>query len=777
MQNIELSVHQLVDFVLRKGDLDTRSFNVQTMQEGTKIHNIYQSKQGNNYLKEYSLSGVFTFEDYLIFLTGRADGIILSDLPTVEEIKSTNTNLEEFYKANSEWHLGQAVCYAYLYAKEKNLTKIGIKLTYISQINNDILNKNYVFNVDELYKKILSYFKVYFEFERILEVRIKKRNESLKKLIFPFENVRPGQNELIEFTQMTSKEVEYNFVEASTGIGKTMSTIFGALQKLSTNELDKIFYLCPKNTNFKNCQNALKILNDFGYKLSSVEIFAKSKMCPFHLEKGCNPLDCPFTKNYYTNLKSALVDVLTSEYILSYEKINEYAKKYGICPFEFSLDLSLYMDFVVCDYNYAFHPIAYLRRFFDAPDKAYKIFALIDEAHNLIDRARDMYTVSFSSKAYKNLKKEIKAYKTEKLNKEIRKINQDIKMFKEFDFSNGHIILETLDKGFISHLTKFRSEIGSIEAENPFMRLKSGKDFLVDLYKFLTIYELINDGFKIILSLKDDDLEIKIFCIDPSNFINTSLFKFLGALFFSATLTPIDYFQKVTLNKTDKKFLSLSSPFNPENFKLIINDNISIKYKDRDKTLLEVAGEINAFVSKKVGNYIIFVPSFEYLNKLKPLLKENVDFVYQKSSMNNDDKNNFLEKFKENPEKTLVGVCVISGSFSESIDLAGNRLIGVVIVGVGLPQVNFENNLIKDFYVSKGINGYQFAYTNPGINKVLQAIGRVIRTEDDKGIALIIDTRYKMSYYREILEKRYSNIAKITNTSDLEDVLNSFYKN
>ena len=777
MKQIELSVHELVDFVLRKGDIDSRSFNSMTMQEGTRIHNIYQSKQGSNYLKEYPLKGIFSYEDSLVYLSGRSDGIILEDVPIIEEIKSTNCDLNSFFKENEEWHLGQAICYGYLYAIEKGLDKVKIRLTYISQVNNDILKKNYCYKTDELLTKIHQYFDVYFQFARIIETRKNRRNESLSVLRFPFSNTREGQMELIDFTKQAIESADSRFAEASTGIGKTMATIFSTLSYLKEDKLDKVFYLCPKNTNFDNAAKALEILNKEGYLLSYTEIRARSKMCPYKLEKTCNPDDCPLTVGYYSKLKDVLKDCLVHENLLNSEIIDKYAKKYDVCPFELSLDFSVYTDFVVCDYNYAFHPISYLRRFFEVPDKTYRIFALVDEAHNLIDRARDMFTVTFSEEDYKNLKKELKGYRNPEINKILRKINQDLRLFKQFEFNDQPIILEQLDSKFIQHITKLRSEINVLETDNPKLKLKKGKDFLIDLYKFIVINDLLNDGFKIILDNKYDNLTIKLFCIDPSSFINKSLFHFLGTLFFSATLTPIDYFQKVNLNRDGFKTISLPSPFNPNNFFLIINDNISIKYKDRDKTLEEVIKEINIFVSKKVGNYLIFVPSFEYSRKIEKYFINDNRFVFQTATMTNKDKDEFLANFKENPQESRIGVCVISGSFAESIDLTGDRLIGVVIVGVGLPQVNFENNLVKDFYIQKEMNGYEFAYMNPGINKVLQALGRVIRTQNDKGSALIIDSRYAQSHYFSILKDRYKNYTKIKDSNGLIKALNSFYKN
>ena len=777
MKQIELSVHELVDFVLRKGDIDSRSFNSMTMQEGTRIHNIYQSRQGSNYLKEYPLKGIFSYEDSLVYLSGRSDGIILEEVPIIEEIKSTNCDLNSFFKENEEWHLGQAICYGYLYAIEKGLDKVKIRLTYISQVNNDILKKNYCYKTDELLTKIHQYFDVYFQFARIIETRKNRRNESLSVLRFPFSNAREGQMELIDFTKQAIESADSRFAEASTGIGKTMATIFSTLSYLKEDKLDKVFYLCPKNTNFDNAAKALEILNKEGYLLSYTEIRARSKMCPYKLEKACNPDDCPLTIGYYSKLKDVLKDCLVHENLLNSEIIDKYAKKYDVCPFELSLDFSVYTDFVVCDYNYAFHPISYLRRFFEVPDKTYRIFALVDEAHNLIDRARDMFTVTFSEEDYKNLKKELKGYRNPEINKILRKINQDLRLFKQFEFNDQPIILEQLDSKFIQHITKLRIEINVLETDNPKLKLKKGKDFLIDLYKFIVINDLLNDGFKIILDNKYDNLTIKLFCIDPSSFINKSLFHFLGTLFFSATLTPIDYFQKVNLNRDGFKTISLPSPFNPNNFFLIINDNISIKYKDRDKTLEEVVKEINIFVSKKVGNYLIFVPSFEYSRKIEKYFINDNRFVFQTATMTNKDKDEFLANFKENPQESRIGVCVISGSFAESIDLTGDRLIGVVIVGVGLPQVNFENNLVKDFYIQKEMNGYEFAYMNPGINKVLQALGRVIRTQNDKGSALIIDSRYAQSHYFSILKDRYKNYTKIKDSNGLIKALNSFYKN
>lgn len=775
MISVDLSVHELVDYALRSGDIESRSFNAYTMKEGSRLHSIYQSKQGSNYLKEIPLSSTIVYDKYRIFLHGRCDGLIKeNDEITIDEIKTSNDDLNNFFIKNESWHLGQAVCYAYLYClNHEDILSVKISLTYISQINNDFFQKFYEFDVFELKRKVESYFKIYFEFKNILELREEKRDESLLNMEFPFDEIREGQVEFIEEIKNDILNNGVSFIEAPTGIGKTMGSIYGSLYGFKTHKIDKVFYLCPKNSGFESSKKALSILNEKEIVVNAVELLAKEKMCPYKLEKNCNPDECPLASNYYSKVRVALKDALTKELILSKEKIDYYSEKHAICPFEFSLDLSLYTDYIICDYNYLFHPVSSLKRFFEAPDKQYKMFALVDEAHNLIDRSRDMFSASISYLDFKKVKEAFRHVKEKGIKKRISTVNKDFKLFMEMEFDKN-MVVQKIDDDFMKHLYSLDEGLKHYEKSNPSFNTNVYKNFSVDLFKFLKIYERLDDTYKIYIN-KDKELTIKFFAIDNAEKIKESLYKLCGTTFFSATLSPIEYYEESIIGQMKDNFLKLPSPYSSNHFKLLINSSVSTKYKDREATIFEISNEIETYIDSKIGNYIVYVPSFEYLELFKKQIECDTRFIFQEKNMSQKEKQYFLNYFEEFPNETRVGVCVLGGSFSEGIDLVGERLIGVVIIGVGMPQVNFENNLIKDFYEEKEMNGFEYAYINPGINKVLQALGRVIRSPSDIGTALIFDKRYSYSIYKNVLLPRYPNGADIRSINDIFDVLTSFY--
>ena len=779
MIKIILSVHELVDFVLRKGDIDTRVFNSTTMQEGTRLHSIYQSAQSGFYLKEVPLSYSFIYGDYVITLQGRCDGIFKEsdDHYVIEEIKTTNIDLNEFHEKNELWHLGQAICYAYIYLKEKELKDIGIQLTYISQNDGEKLFKKYYLSEDELLSKIHDYFRVYLDFKNVLIDIEKERTKSLKDFPFPFPYQRSGQKEIMDAVTSAIKDHDYYFVEASTGIGKTMSVLYPTLEPLRKNQIEKIFYLTSKNSGFINSINALNKLYDSGAKIKAVEIIAKEKMCPHHGTKNCNPLDCPLAEGYYDKISVALKDILRSEYVITTKVLKDYSKKYRICPFEFSLDISSYADYIVCDYNYVFHPIAALKRFFVFFDRQYRMFALIDEIHNMVDRGREMFNVTLFSSQFNEMSKTLKEVADKRLRKDLISLKKHFKAFEDFDFSEqNEFVIENLDEEFILSLQSFDKDLKKYEQLNPYFKSDEVDAFSLESYKFLRIYEFLNDEFKIILKLEEKGISLSIMCFNPAPFLNQRLLNLEGMVGFSATLKPIEYYMKSIFGRDNFKNISLESSFDKNNLKILVNNTLSLKYKDRLLSYSEIKAEINTFINFRTGNYMIYVPSFEYLNLLKRTYIADDRFIFQEKRMTNDSKKEFLDNFIENPLETKVGVCVVGGTFSEGIDLVGDRLIGAIVIGVGMPSISFENNLIKDYFEEKYGNGFEYAYVNPGICKVMQAIGRVIRTESDKGAVLLIDSRYTHSNYKKIFTSKWDNFTLIKNAYDLENELNIFYK-
>lgn len=777
---IKLSVHQLVDFLLRKGDIDDRIFNSDTMEEGSKIHRNFQRKQNENYLSEVDLKTSIKTGIYEVILHGRADGVILDKIVTIDEIKSTNSTLSEFNDINEEWHLGQAECYAYMYAKIHNLDEINIRLTYLSQNNRKQLFKYFEYKFDDLEIKIFTLISRYIDFYEIINDKKKAKEKSVKTLVFPF-SLRKGQSEIIKKSEEAIINRECSFIEASTGLGKTISVIFGALKGSIKSKTDKLFFLCAKHSGFKSANDCLEKLRDNGLRILSCEIIAKEKMCACKNHgclPECKPDVCPFARDYYTKLSEIFSKIILENDNFSSERIKQIALENSMCPFELSLDISLYCDFIICDYNYVFNPISYLKRFFDELDYKYSKFLMIDEAHNLVDRSRDMFSTSLSYRNYLAAKRDYSKIKTKAFKDVMNKLDEDFELFNQFQADENNLLLETIDEKFISHLNQFKTALKNYQQKHPKFKIKWSKEFSLEVHKFLTIYDFIDDNYRIYFNRDTaDNFNIVFKCIDASRYLKDRVDNCEGTVLFSGTLTPINYYKKMILGSEEYDSIELISPFERNNLKVLVNSKISTKYKDRQNTLGLVIKNINDFITYKNGNYIVYVPSFEYLRLLKVRYKNNdINIIYQNETMNNDEKINFLNQFMENPVKTTLGVCVLGGSFGEGIDLVSDRLIGVVIVGVGLPSVNFENNLIKDYYSNNGLDGYTFAYVNPGINKVMQAVGRLIRSENDRGVALLIDERYCYKTYSFLFNTNWQNYKFIKSSYELQKELNSFYK-
>ena len=788
MINIKLSVHELVDFILRTGDIDDRYFNNETMEEGSYIHKMYQNKQGNNYLSEVSLKRSFIYQDYCFIINGRCDGIILGKSVTIDEIKSTNNeSLEDFFLTNEAWHLGQAEVYALIYLLDHDLENINVRLTYLSQIKKkDKLIKEYFYTKEELINKVNSYFEKYLIFYKNDLFYKEKLHLSLDRMIFPYQNKRKGQDEISDITYNAILNNEKVFIEAATGIGKTISTLWGALKGLKEDKINRIFYLTAKNSGFTPVLDQISKLKDQKIDIRTTIIYSKEKSCINKSEiKRCNPDECEFAKGYYSKLNEILLEMIKNHSIFDDKTILEYALKYEICPFELSLDLAKVSSIIVCDYNYCFHPISYLKRYFDeGSDKSYigegenpdyKFVFLIDESHNLVTRSRAMYSSKLTRGDFEKALKELsKGKNLAKFKNAIKSAKTTFDLFEKGIDESKKKEVEYLDEVLYSKLVLINEQSKDFKKLNYIKKKKDTEDLLLKVYQFLTIYQTYDDNFKLYYLKENDGVSLNLICLDASRFINKFLYN-KSAIFFSGTLTPIDYYKKVTLGSSDYKDYSFESPYESNNLNLMIDNTISLFYKDRDRTIGTIANEILNFVSYKVGNYLIFLPSFQYLKLLKSYFEDlNYNFFFQGEISNKkEEKEIFFNFFNKNKEMNIA-FCVLGGSYSEGIEIK-NSLDGICILGVGLPSICIENEYLKEYFNDNNLNGFDFAYTNPGINKVMQAIGRVIRSEEDRGSVLLIDKRYGYSTYKQIFQEKYKTIKKV-DSNNISSYLKEFYK-
>ena len=807
---IKVSVRTVVEWILRSGDIDSRNsvgaYEAQNaMLLGAKAHRKIQKSKFGDYKSEVWLNCEFDRGEFIISLGGRADGIFteeLAELAFIDEIKSTLTPLD-FIDGEDPVHWGQAMCYAYMHAAQNGLEQIGVQLTYYHLETEEFKIFRRIFGSCELeafLRGLTDKYAVWIKFERDWRI---ERNASIEELKFPFENYRTGQRELAAAAYRAVIAERKLFANAPTGIGKTISTIFPAIKAMPNSNLTKIFYLTAKTITRTVAYDAVYIMQKRGLKFKTVAITAKDKICPRMRGAGdadiarCSPERCEYARGHYDRANDAVFDALTNNHAITREVIESYAEKHAVCPFEFSLDLSLFTDAVICDYNYAFAPVVYLRRFFqNNHDKNY-VF-LIDEAHNLVDRAREMYSAELTRSQFAGIKKlpgnlgglKKTVNKIDKYFREYRKkcleredgsegsgpagLSSGTLILKEYDGALAELLLE-----FIRECDIFFKETGETpDGDDRISQRKKVLQIYFDVRFFQLISGLYDERYITFITVEPGDLKFKLFCLDPAFLIGEAMKRAKSSVIFSATLSPLDYFKEILSGGEQDTTASLPSPFDENNLCLVVGANINTRYKERDGSYGHIADYIN-IVAQRGGNYIAFFPSYEYMRNAYEIFcgkYPDTPSILQTSGMREEEREGFLNNFEggENKKRILVGFCVLGGIFSEGIDLTGDKLNGAVIVGVGLPRLSAERDIIKRYFDDKNSMGYEYSYTYPGMNKVLQAAGRVIRTETDRGIVLLLDERFNYSYYKRLFPAHWNRFKVVRTPEQLKRIIDKF---
>lgn len=818
-EQLKVSVRELVEFILRSGDIDNRrhASSDAAMQEGSRIHRMIQKRMGPDYQAEVTLRYTHATEYYDLIVEGRADGII--DTPkekVIDEIKGTYRELFRMKEANPV-HLAQAKCYAYIYALQKEISVIQVRMTYCHLETEEIRYFTSEYEFAELKKWFEGVLQEYIKWADYIYQWKQTRNESIRGVQFPFP-YREGQKELVTYVYQTIYHKRKLFLEAPTGVGKTISTVFPAIKAMEKGMGDKVFYLTAKTITRTVAEQTFQMLRQQGLQLKSVILTAKDKIC-FMEQTQCNPEHCPYAKGHFDRINEAMYDLLTHEDSFSREKIEEYAHKHKVCPFEFCLDMSLYADAIIGDYNYLFDPHVYLKRFFGENSGKNYVF-LIDEAHNLLERGREMYSATLLKEEFLELKRVLQEGAEEiEEQKETKGLS-----YKTVLFGQGYAY------GMIKQLEKCNKEMLALKKEcedcrilnsveslvQPLMRLQGTmesyleenedgevpeKEPLLDLYfkikHFLEIYELVDEKYVKYSQRKENgEFMVKLFCVDPSTNLKECMQKGRSSVLFSATFLPIQYY-KALLGGEEKDYeVYANSVFDPEKRGLFIADDVTSKYTRRsEEEFIKIARYIQQIVTKRHGNYMVFCPSYAFLEEVYGVFQEyfateEMDCVLQSDVMNEADREEFLHLFEGNVEldienaldfeisyeedRYLIGFCVLGGIFSEGIDLKHDSLIGAIVIGTGLPQVCFEREILKNYFDDNGGNGFDYAYRFPGMNKVLQAAGRVIRTSDDVGIIALLDERFLQNSYVRLFPREWENYQE-TGLSTIEKKVERFW--
>lgn len=772
---IKISIRNLVEFIMRHGSIDNRYTSSIKAIEGIRGHQRVQKSYGDNYTAEVPLKYTLTYEDLEIMVEGRADGILIEDEKTIiDEIKTTTKDLLLIDENTNPLHWAQAKCYGYIYSMQNELDNIDIQITYynIDTKSTRILRQSYTLKeLEEFFFWLIDEYKSWAQLESDW---VNKRNESIKKLKFPFENYRPGQRELAVRVYKSITDSKKCFAQAPTGTGKTISTIFPAIKAMGEDKTSKIFYLTAKTITREVAQNTISLMRKKDLNLKAVTITAKEKICKMD-EVNCNPEYCPYANGYFDRINNSLKDILAKYNDYSKDNIEKISEEYMLCPFELSLDLTNLSDVIICDYNYVFDPRVYLKRFFDTKTTDYTF--LIDEAHNLVDRAREMYSATLNEEKFVKVKKLI-SKKDKRITRVIKEIQsyfedklEDLTTLDENDLVESEAPLELCE--ILSSFIKFVDEyLARTNEENEELM-----DLYFDVYSFLSISDFYDKNYTTIYTKTFNGMTIKIYCVNPQKVIEEKMKKAKSNIIFSATLIPMDYFMKMYSYDEEDFIINLKSPFDVKNRLLMIGDNVATTYNKRFETSEDIASYIANCVQAKKGNYMVFFPSYKYMELVFEKMKENypdINTSIQESNMSEEEKEEFLSMFDEDNKETHVGFCVLGGHFSEGIDLTNDKLIGVIIVGVGMPQIGIERDIIKD-HMKDSNKGFDYAYVYPGMIKVLQAAGRCIRTDDDKGVILLLDKRYSQRIYQSLFPYEWYPNFRVRKSDDVKTLCEEFW--
>lgn len=845
MQELHTSVRNLVEFILRGGDIDNRSGRMITdaMMEGSKIHRKIQRSMGEDYQAEVPLALTIQAEEYMLVIEGRADGIAYGEFPNqnsekeaytqdtfldrtgkseemvyIDEIKGVYRNVATM-EAPVYVHKAQAMCYAYIYALQNHLDQIGVQMTYCNLDTEDVKLFQEVFAWDALadwFGNLIAEYRKWADWQIMWR---RKRQESIQNLEFPYP-YREGQRKLVGDVYRTIRRGKNLFLQAPTGVGKTISTIFPAVKAVGEELADRIFYLTAKTITATVAKETFGLLREQGYQAKIIQLTAKEKLClcgntaieqeaadqdnPYpdfpQIKLECNPQNCPYAKGHFDRVNDAVFELLQASDLFTREEILAQARKHRVCPFELSLDVATWCDNILCDYNYVFDPNVYLKRFFQDSSKEKYLF-LVDEAHNLVDRSREMYSATLYKEDILAVKKIMKPH-NQAIARTLDKCNKAMLDFKRecenYSVCESVGVLTFYLMRLVSQMEEF------FEKPREFPDKKTVLDFYFELRNFVNIYDLVDENYVIYDEMQEDGrFMIKLFCVDPSKNLQKCIDKSVSTIFFSATLLPINYYKRLLSTKEDNYAIYAQSTFDETQRLLAFGRDVSTKYTRRGPAEYEkIARYIRAAIRSKKGNYMVFFPSYKMMqdvydvfvrveresdtrsgvavsdepNIAEESLEESLTIIMQHSNMNEAEREEFLQAFEQEDGGTLVAFCVMGGIFGEGIDLKNDRLIGAVIVGTGLPQISNEREILKQYYDKQGLSGFDYAFRYPGINKVLQAAGRVIRTQEDRGIIVLLDERFLQSDYNALYPREWKNRI-VGNVETVDAEICKFWEN
>ncbi len=870
---IRLSVRNLVEFVFRSGDLDNRvgaGVSAEVMQEGSRMHRKIQRRRGSGYRAEVSLKQELDMGNYVLLLEGRADGIFCrNEKPATErflsgasedegqedpaaprteneedpvwfidEIKSMYTDVMRFEEPLPV-HLAQAKTYACLYALQNELDGMGVQITYCNLDTEEVRQFEEIFSSAALrdwFEEMIASYRRWTDFQ--WEWR-QIRQGSIKATEFPFP-YREGQKKLVSDVYRTVLREKILFLQAPTGTGKTMATVFPAVKAMGEGLTEKIFYLTARTITRTVAKEAFDTLKADGLQMKVLTLTAKEKLCPLE-EMDCNPVHCPRAKGHFDRVNDAVFELMTTKSDYTREALLTQAERHQVCPFEMALDLSLWSDAVICDYNYVFDPNVSLRRFFAEGEQGDYLF-LVDEAHNLVERGREMYSACLVKEEFLSCKKILKNRNT-KIVSALDRCNRQMLDWKRS--CEDYTVYDTVGNFVFSllHLTTLLDEF--LRKSGEFPGRKDVTEFYFSVRHFLAMYDRMDENDVLYGDFDDAGrFRLHLCCVNPAANLQECMDRGRSAVFFSATLLPIGYYKRLLSTRSDNYAVYADTSFSKEQRLLFVARDVSSLYKRRGTTEYQrIASYIATVARARRGNYIVYFPSYRFMEEVydefvelmrgTPSLMsaemaesenvlsregrgtenvssaegrgtenaasemEGVVCLLQEANMSEEEREAFLAEFSRERAGSLVAFCVLGGIFAEGIDLPDERLIGVLVVGTGLPQICTEREILKRYYDGEFIEaepdgkavsgggrevyapgrsgeGFAYAYQYPGMNKVMQAAGRVIRTATDVGVIGLLDERFLRRDYRELFPREWED-ARTCRLETLPGLLEEFW--
>lgn len=784
---IELTVDELCARAHQSGHIDVRygTHKGEKRIDPSRISALAEAGRSTCVM----LRNTLTYNGITYTVEGMADAVVQGSA-TVEEIIFTRART-----AQTDAY-SRLRCLAYLFAAAHDLRRVRLRMRFYQVEAEQVSDLYSEATNDSLYAFYTSLLSRVEQDAKDLIRREEERLPTARTLRFPYPDPRPGQTELAEQVFRTIRKGGRLFAEAPTGTGKTMSVLYPAVKALGEGYCDRIFYLTAKASVRKEAYAAAAMLYEAGSRLRTVMLYAKEQMCahPEGCKHGavsrCDPDSCPFARGYYDRVGGAIRELLDGHHGFPQSRIREVASKHRICPYELSLDLSRYCEIIICDYNYAFSPDVYLRRYFDSKEgECGRYVFLVDEAHNLPDRARDMYSASLMlapfEAAYARIDPQADAELEQSFGgwlmmmRRLCALCTENRVKHEDGTESGYYLNRSPLESVVQQTALFRQRLDAFlkkKTEHPlFFELS---ELCASLRRFVGLSEYYDERFLTYVQLESGVLTVQIYCLDPAGVLHAAMGRASATIMFSATFQPLDYFVDI-LGGKGARTLALPSPFDPDRLCVTVASGVSTRMEDRPATYRRVATLIAASVSAKAGNYIVFFPSYEYMERVREQFTEKypkVECIAQRRGMTRHEQEAFLASFREDTDRMRVGFCVLGGSFSEGVDLPGSRLIGVIVVGVGIPGLSNERNMLRDYYENKCERGYDYAYIYPGMNRVLQAAGRVIRREEDKGIVVLIDARYAEPPYLSLYPSHWKGICAAGSAAALAERHRRFWE-